>query len=167
VTPPNVPVVDAVPTPNPNYTNPPTPTLPEAVVDYGKAVVEGMSAADLAKIAAGWVIINGVLTPPAPATRQPYGPLPPVNWGSVAGLVNPGLNPGYMVNPPTFYNTTSPVQSKFNYTPKAYQPGPTFDPLAYNNVPGARATPWGLQQLYTPTDINTYLAGSGPVAPRV
>jgi hypothetical protein len=169
-TPPNPPVTEVVAEPPLSplepVTTPPSTPIPE-VVAPGAGVTPGLSAADLAKIAAGWVIVNGILTPPAPPTRQPYGPLPPVNWGSVPGLVNPGLNPGYMVNPPTFYNTTSPVQSKFNYTPKAYQPGPVFDPLAYNNVPGARATPWGLQQLYTPTDINTYLAGSGPVAPRV
>jgi ferrous iron transport protein B len=48
----------------------------------------------------------------------------------------------------------------------ALQTGTTFDPLAWNNVPGASAQPWGLQQLYTPTDINQYVAAQ-PVAPRV
>jgi hypothetical protein len=78
-----------------------------------------------------------------------------------------------MVNPPEFYDTTSPVQSRFNYTPKAYQPGPGFDPLAYNNVPGAANTPFGLQQMYNPNQtIADLLLGvnraamTGPVAPR-
>jgi len=75
------------------------------------------------------------------------------------------LNPGF-IQPGPFYNTTSPVQAKFNYGQRALQTGATFDPLAYNNVPGASAQPYGLQQLYTPTDIAQYLA-TQPVAPKI
>ena len=106
------------------------------------------------------------VTPP-PATRAPYGPIPPTQWGTTGGLVNPGLNPGF-IDAQEFYNTTSPVQSKFYYGQHPYQPGPVFDPLLYNNVPGAPNQPWGLQQMYTPTDLNAVLARygvAGPVAP--
>jgi len=107
-------------------------------------------AAYLAKLAAGYVLINGILTPPAPAKRAPYGPIAPPQWGTTAGVVNPGLNPGFMVNPPKFYETTSPVQAQYYYGQHPYQAGATFDPLAYNNVPNAPVTPWGLQQMYNP-----------------
>jgi hypothetical protein len=150
-----VPVEDAVARP---------PGTPQP--GLGGYTMPPVSAADLALLAAGWYYLNGVLTPPdAPATRAPYGPIAPTTFGQTGALVNPGLNPGF-IQPTPFYNTTSPVQAKFNYGQRALQTGATFDPLAYNNVPGASAQPYGLQQLYTPTDIAQYLA-TQPVAPRI
>ena len=149
-----VPVEDAV-------ANPPGTPQP----GLGGYTMPPVSATDLALLAAGWYYLNGVLTPPKAATRAPYGPIAPPNWGTTGALVNPGLNPGF-VRPPKFYNTTSPVQAQYNWGQHPYQPGPTFDPLAYNNVAGATPQPWGLQQLYTPTDINQYVA-TQPVAPKV
>jgi hypothetical protein len=161
------PVEDAVATPNPNYTNPPPPSVTDAVADLGNAVVDSVTLSDAAKIAAGWVLVNGILTPP-PATRRPYGPLDPVQWGTVGGLVNPGLNPGH-IRAPDFYNTTSPIQSKFNWNPKPYQPGPAFNPLTYNSVPNAPAVPWGLQQMQTQYDLNNLIQSinANPGTPRV
>ena len=172
------PVEDAVATPNPNYTNPPAPTLPEAIVDYGKAVAEGMTAADLAKIAAGYVLINGVLTPPAPAKRS-YGPVAPMDWGAGVPLDNSGLNPGYITNVPGQYQTNNMQQSRFYWGQKPYQAGTTFDPALYRSAPAAPAQPWGLQQMYNPQTqtIDNLLRGVGqasavapyniPQAPRV
>jgi hypothetical protein len=141
-------VTDAVATPNPNYTNPPVPSLPEAIVDYGKAVVGGLSAADLAKIAAGWVIINGVLTPPTPAKRE-YGPIAPLDWSAGVPINTSGLNPGYITNVPRQYAPQG-VRSQFYYGQKPYQPGTTFDPALYRSAPAAPAQPFGLQQMYNP-----------------
>jgi hypothetical protein len=170
-----------VATPNPNYTNPPPATLPGAIGDLAGAAVDaaaGMSAADLAKIAAGWVVINGILTPPMPAGRAPYGPIDPTKFGDVGRVNLPGTNPGFFTNVPQQYQTTSPVQSKFYWGQHPYQTGARFSPEQYRQVP-APAVPFGLQQMYTPESqsINTLLAGvrdaSGqapfniPQAPRV
>jgi hypothetical protein len=51
-----------------------------------------------------------------------------------------------------------------------------IDPLAFKRLPDLRlpglnpAQPWGLQQMYTPTDLNQFLQGFstvGPIAPNV
>jgi len=152
------PVEDAVPKPNPNYTNPPTPTLPDAIVDYGKAVVEGMSASDLAKIAAGWVLINGVLTPPTPAVpaKRSYGPIPPTDWGSANKLVNPGQNPGFFAGevPAAAYQTTNPYQSQFYWGHQPYV-GPNQPRETYNQIPATAGTQgFGLQAGPGQYDVN-------------
>jgi hypothetical protein len=155
----------------------PTPVPPPEPSIWQKL---GLTEADyLAKLAAGYVLINGILTPPAPAKRAPYGPIAPPEWGRVGELVNPGLNPGFMVQPPKFYETTSPVQGQYYWGQHAPQTGATFDPLAYNNVPNAPVAPWGLQQMYNPQTqtINSLLSGvqqaatqapyNQPAAPKV
>jgi hypothetical protein len=146
------PVTDAVATPNPNYTNPPAPSVPAAVADLAGAAAGSLSAADLAKIAAGWVIINGILTPP-PAAPTSYGPIKPLDWGKAVPLDASGLNPGYIVNVPQQYQTQNMQQSKFYWGQKPFQVGPTFSPETYRNVP-APAVPWGLQQMYNPQTQN-------------
>jgi hypothetical protein len=176
--------VDAVPTPNPNYTNPPVPGVVEGVIDYTKALAGAagnLSAADLAKLYAGWMIIGGILTPPRPPTRKPYGPIDYLSFGKLNDLKQPGLNPGF-IRPDQFYQTTSPIQGQYYWGQHPYQAGTTFNSQAYNQVPGADATPWGLQQMYAPTDINAFVQNmnrvigsgtaanlpvAGPVAPKV
>jgi hypothetical protein len=111
-----------------------------------------------------------VPTPPVgqePAAPRGYGPITPLEFGDVGRIYNPGLNPGF-VQPTPFYRTSSPVQSKFYWGQHPYQPGPTFDQTLYNTVPGAPQQPFGLQHMYTPTDLNQYLNQftAGPVAPR-
>jgi hypothetical protein len=83
------------------------------------------------------------------------------------GLVNPGLNPGWMnqgVQP--MYGTTSPVQSQYYWGGHPYMPD--YASLQnYNNVPAAPAVPWGLQQMSGP--LTSYLpqgfGGTTPVVP--
>jgi hypothetical protein len=121
-----------------------------------------------------------VITPPTPYVPVPtppvgeeppkwsgWGPVDPLKFGQVGQVNNPGLNPGW-IQPTPFYNTTSPVQSQYYWGQRPYQPGPRFDQALYNTVPAAPATPFGLQQMYTPTDLNQYLSQftPGPVAPR-
>jgi len=173
-----VPVSDAVPTTvNPNPT--PDMSLPDALVDTAKAIGSNLSAADLAKLAIGWTIVNGVLTPPAAARGHAYGPIDPTTWGTV-GQVNPtALNPGFMVTPPRFYNNPSPVASQYYWGQHPYQSGAAFDPALYNAVPSAPVTPFGLQQMYDPATqtVNNLVQGvhqasavapyNVPQAPRV
>jgi hypothetical protein len=121
-----------------------------------------------------------VITPPTPYVPVPtppvgedptkfkgYGPITPLVFGDVGQINNPGLNPGF-IQPAPYYRTTSPVQSQYYWGQRPYQPGPTFNQALYNTVPAAPATPFGLQQMYTPTDLNAYLSQftAGPVAPR-
>jgi hypothetical protein len=60
-----------------------------------------------------------------------------------------GLNPGW-IEPPPFYNATSPVQSQYYWGSRPYQPGPTFNEVLYNTAPNAPQTPFGLQQMAQP-----------------
>jgi hypothetical protein len=88
------------------------------------------------------VIVTKITGPKTPSTN--YGPLAPINWGSVAGLATGGVNPGYMPIPTAtpFYNTYSPNQAKYYWGQHPYIP--TMNDLAnYNVVPGAPAQPWG------------------------
>jgi hypothetical protein len=156
------PVVDAVPTPNPNYTNPPVPSLPKAIVDYGKALVDSANLSDLAKIYGATALAGALLVPEPPKIqRRTYDPLGPVDFGSVGRVNLPGTNPGYFVGVPAQYQTTSPVQSKFYYGQRPLQTGATFSPEQYRNVPVAPVSPWGLQQMYNPQTqtIENLLAG--------
>jgi hypothetical protein len=132
-----VPVVDAVATPNPNFTNPPVPEVP--------SVLPLLPLLPLLPI-----------TPDTP-TRPPLLPLPPTQWGQVGAVNLPGLNPGFITNVPRQYQTTSPVQSQFSWGRRPYQPGPTFNRDLYRQV-AAPAVPFGLQQMYTPMNINRYVA---------
>ena len=122
---------------------------------------------------------------PDPEVLPPFVPVPPPivppdtwpGWSSIDPLAFkrlpdlrlPGLNPGF-INPQPFYQTTSPVQSRYNWSQqRPYQPGPVFDQALYNQVP-APAQPFGLQQMFTPTDLNQFLQGFstvGPIAPNV
>ena len=110
--------------------------------------------------------------PPTPVTppKSTWKPadFTPLKFGQYPDLPTPGLNPGW-VQPTPYYNTTNAVQSQYYWGPHPYQPGPTFNQALYNTVP-APAVPFGLREMYQPTDINTYLARlnavPGPVAPR-
>jgi hypothetical protein len=107
------------------------------------------------------VLVNGLLTPPIPKGRAPYGPIDPVEWGKVGKVNLPGTNPGFFTNVPAQYQQQSPVQSKFYWGQHPYQTGEGFNAQQYQQVPAAPAQPWGLQQMYTPQSqsINTLLQG--------
>jgi hypothetical protein len=96
--------------------------------------------------------------PIVPPVTQPrtYDPVN-VSFATLPPLATPGLNPGWIQGLP-HYQAKSPVQSQYYWGAHPYQPGPTFDPVLYNQVPAAPVVPWGLQEMYTPTDISQYLA---------
>jgi hypothetical protein len=149
---------------------PGTPGLPGSVGG-------GLSAADLAKIAAGWTIVNGLLTPPVQPNLS-YGPIRPLDWGKGVPIDVAGLNPGYMTNVPAQYQTQNMQQSKFYWGQKPFQAGTTFDPNLYQSA-AVPAQPFGLQQMYNPETqtIENLVAGVNqaatqapynlPAAPRV
>ena len=165
------PVVDRTPDwVNPNPT--PDPTFGQAVTNLTGLTPE--------QIALGWVLINGVATPPAPPKWGGYGPLDyTYTPGKFGALADPGLNPGFIGPVKPFYKTTSPVQSQFYWGQHPYM-ATAADLANYNNIPGAPAVPWGAQQGYQPLDIQDFInrnvneytqaasqgrAPVGPVAP--
>jgi hypothetical protein len=112
-------------------------------------------------IAAGLILPMLIPQIPEPPTikRPNYGPLDPINWGAAGGLVNPGVNPGLVIKPAQqpFYQTTSPVQSKYFYGTRPLiqtqdQITPTLMDRTY-----APATPFGLQQMQQSYDLNQVL----------
>jgi len=149
----------------PDYTNP-NPTPDRSVLDQVKDLT-GASNLDL--LGAGAAVI-GAATAPKPPEPKGYGPINYLPFASLKALEPPGVNPGFFVRPDAFYNTTSPVQSQYYWGQHPYQSGSTFSQSQYNNVPNAPAVPFGLREMYTPTDLNAYLTqltqNAGPVAPR-
>jgi hypothetical protein len=148
----------------------PRPPIPEVVVQPPAPVTPPAGPAPVEVITPPTPYVP-VPTPPVgedPATKfKGWGPITPLMFGTAGQINNPGLNPGF-IQPTPYYRTTSPVQSQYYYGQRPYQPGPTFNQALYNTVPNAPAVPFGLQQMYTPTDLNAYLSQftAGPVAPR-
>jgi hypothetical protein len=101
-----------------------------------------------------------VYVPPVDTTpvKTGYGPITPLDWGNVPNITAAGLNPGWITNVPQQYKTTNMQQSKFYWGQHPFQVGPTFNRELYTQSPAAPAQPWGLQQMYTPTNINQYVA---------
>ena len=116
-------------------------------------------------------------TTPAPYVPVPYippAPKPPADpYGGGVGNYSfgqvqmpntaQGLNPGFMPGARD-YQTTSPVQAQYDWSKTAYQPGPGYDPAYNAQLP---ATPWGLQQMYTPISPEQLLQltqGANPYA---
>jgi hypothetical protein len=144
----------------PDYVNPnPTPdkSLLDAAKDLGGAVKEATGLSTLDLLGAGAAAV-GAATTPKPPTWKGWGAIDYLPFKSLAPLETPGTNPGYFVGARPFYNTTSPVQSEFYWGQHPYQTGAGFNQGQYNTVPNAPAVPFGLQQMYTPMDINQYLA---------
>jgi len=105
----------------------------------------------LAKLAAGWYFLNGILTPPGPSGGgRNYGPLPPTNWGAAIPINQPGLNAGYLMGrTPAEFAGGTPTQATHYWGQHPY-----VTDLAhiadYDKLPAAQ--PWGAQ----------YAAGVGP-----
>lgn len=155
----------ATTTPPVDYTGPGIGEVPNPaevpVTDLSRpAVPMGPSPYDWVAPAVGGAVAATVL--PAilgggggGATPAAYGPLPPVNFGKLGDLANPGLNPGFIQARP-FYNTTSPVQAQYYWGnhPYAYNQA---DLANYNTIPYAPAVPWGVQQAQAPFDVNQFI----------
>jgi len=92
------------------------------------------------------VTTTGTSTSPGPSTPTLANP----------GLVNPGLNPGWLVNGANqnFYNTSNPVQDTYYWGAHPYMMN-QGDMGSYNNVAGAPATPWGLQNFQEPVSYSS------------
>ena len=129
--------------------------------------VGGLSPAQIAAlVAAGYLLTSGAQPPTPQMPRNPY-PIPHFAGG---GLVDPGLNPGWLVtavNPP-MYHTTNPYQSQYYWGQHPHMQ--TASDLAnYNAVPEAPAQPFGLQAgpNFNWNQYLTQLAATpaGPVAP--
>jgi hypothetical protein len=152
----NVPIIDkSVP-----YVPGKEPTLTEALGQLGTGIKEALPSIGVtdALAAIGAINVLGpIIAPPPKLEEYQYGPLAPIEWGTVGTVNAPGLNPGLIGTVPQDYQTTSPVQSKFYYGPRPYQAGTTFDPALYAAVPKP-VQPYGLQQAFfeTPQSYDQY-----------
>jgi hypothetical protein len=156
------PVIDKS-TPIPE-TGPGSPGYEPPLKDVVEQVGSGISGAlpdlgvkDALALAGAGTILGPIIAPPPKLEEYQYGPLPPIQWGTVGRVNAPGLNPGLIGTVPQDYQTTSPVQSKFYYGPRPYQTGTQFDPAQYAAVPKP-AQPYGLQQAFfeTPQSYDQY-----------
>jgi hypothetical protein len=163
-----VPVTDVTPTPvetvpgtNVPVEQPPAPVTesgpPQTVTTAGEAAAAGYDAQTIAKWVAAGLIANSLLNPTVPSIpNDTYSPLPPTQWGATHPLAQGGVNPGYFTNPTPFYQTTSPVQSKYYWGAHPYiQSKDQFGQV--NQVPNAPTTPWGLQQQRGAFDVNNFI----------
>lgn len=155
------------PIPTVDVTTPPVDTTP---VDTGP-VDTGPGTPYVPPVVPPYVPtpIGPIIPPPPPVTQDGSYTL---NWGTPQmPQTRFGLNPGLMEAVPQ-YQTTSPVQSQYYWGASPFQTGgPTgqvFDPNVARSSPYAPATPFGLQQMFTPeTSANVMqllLAGQNPYA---
>jgi hypothetical protein len=88
----------------------------------------------------------------------PVAPTVPVVVPPTTGKSGKYLNPG-MIETVPFYKTTNDAQSKFYWgTDRALQTGSEFNADAYNTVPNAPQTAWGIQSLAQPTTFQSALS---------
>jgi hypothetical protein len=126
---------------------------------------KGMLSFDnvLGLIGAGLVLpsILGLLAgqPKVNVKRPNYGPIDPVNWGGVESIDLPGVNPGYIINPAQkpFYQTTSPVQSRYAWMPRPLIETQQEISPTWLNPNQAMPKPWGLQQAQQNYDLSQVL----------
>jgi hypothetical protein len=114
-------------------------------------------------IAAGLVlpsVLGLIAGAPQPTIKRPnYGPIPAINWGSAGGLVMPGVNPGFVINPAQqpFYQTTEPGQSQYAWTPRPLVTRPEDVLSTYQDRQYAPAVPFGLREMQQAYDLNQVL----------
>lgn len=103
-------------------------------------------------------IIPVIPIAPTPPTPPEYGPLGPIEWGTVGRVNLPGVNPGFFTTPSPYYQTTSPVQARYSWRQRPLQTGSEYNAALYNAPNIGPAVPFGLREMYRPMDINQYLA---------
>jgi hypothetical protein len=88
-------------------------------------------------------------------------------WGTAPQVKIPGgLNPGF-IEPPTYYQTTDPAQSKYYWGEHPYQPTQTFNKQLYNTLPNAPVSPWGLGKTQTAATREQILAAMQGLYPNL
>ena len=129
--------------------------------DGTPADVTGLSAAEIAALIAGGFLLAGALTKPATPTIPKLGTMPIPTFNG-AGLVNPGVNPGF-VEPAPAYNYNQPGIDQYYWGQHQY--AQTMSDLANLNST-APAQPYGnpnaanLGRLITPAQLNYPNAGT-------
>jgi len=91
--------------------------------------------------------------------RGDIGPMPDVT-------IPNGLNPGWITNVPTQYQSNNPAQAQYYWGAHPYQPGPVFDPNLYKQSPNAPAQPFGstyAQTSATPAQILAAMQSQYPL----
>lgn len=158
------PVVDAVGTVvNANL---PEATIASGMKSLGKAGLEAIGLGGLSAAQIGGLLAAGALAPSVikalgiggATTATKAAPSAPVNVAfrnAPISLAEQGVNPGW-ISPQPMYTTTDDVQAKYYWGDHPYAQT-TADLANYNNVPGAPATPWGIQQGPQPFDVNSFI----------
>ena len=146
---------------------PPTPKIPEVVVPETP-----VTPPEEPPVTPPIVPIDVPVEPKTPATLHGVSTIGPTPYVYIPH----GLNPGWITNVPTHYNTTNPAQAQYYWGGHPYQPGPKFDPTLYNQTPNAPVEPFGstyAQTSATPQQILQAMQGRyplmntvGPIAPK-
>lgn len=154
---------------------PPTPKIPEVVVpDNTTPPPDTTTPPPDTTTPVPIVPIDVPVEPKTPATLHGVSNIGPTPYTYIPH----GLNPGWITNVPTHYQTTNPSQAQYYWGGHPYQPGPKFDPTLYNQTINAPVEPFGstyAQTSATPQQILQAMQGrypllntvsvTGPVAP--
>lgn len=173
VTAPKEPTVPTLPplTPPVQEVIPPTPKIPEVVVP--ETVTPETPTTETPTDTTPYVPI---LTPEEPILPSVDDYRGKYTLGTpIRPNIPNTLNPGWITNVPTYYQTTNDAQSKYYWGGHPYQTGTTFNPTLYNTLPNAPSTPFGLgfaQKAATAHDImgamqSRYSSPIQPIQPTI
>ena len=170
-------------TTTPTYTVPTAPELPPQQPVTPVVTPEPLKPLEPVNIPPDSSVVPNVdvTTPTTPVTpyvpivtpTTPTTPTDTTHYGRftmgqpIVPNVAQGLNPGYITNVPTFYKNTTPAQAQFYWGGHPFQPGPTFDPVLYNQIPNAPVQPWGASQIMTSATPQQILQQMGYLYPLV
>jgi hypothetical protein len=131
---------------------------PEDVTTDTEAAAKGYDAATIAKWLAAGLIVKGLLTPPPEPPSYDMSPFP-IPTFNAAGLVNPGVNPGFIQPAPAYNNNGQAGINQYYWGQHAYAQNMS-DLANLNKTPNMPAQPYGnpnavhLGQLVSPDQIN-------------